>query len=206
LLDAVLDLPRADRRAFLERECPDDPALRTEVLEILEAGEGPAPLLDRPAAQVAAVVSEVTGETRVPMPDRVGPYRIERVIGEGGMGTVFLAHRDDGHFDQQVALKLVRRGPHLDSRVVRRFREERQILAALSHPDIGACSTVGSRRTGCRSSRWSTSKARRSPSTATAARSASRSGSRSSCGCATRSRTRTRSRSSIATSSLPTSW
>jgi serine/threonine protein kinase len=136
LLDAVLDLPRADRRAFLERECPDDPALRTEVLEILEAGEGPAPLLDRPAAQVAAVVSEVTGETRVPMPDRVGPYRIERVIGEGGMGTVFLAHRDDGHFDQQVALKLVRRGPHLDSRVVRRFREERQILAALSHPDI----------------------------------------------------------------------
>ncbi len=136
LLDAALDLPAAERPAFLQRECPDDPALRAEVLEILEAGEEPAPLLDRPAAQVAAVVSEAAGDTPVPIPERVGPYRIERVIGEGGMGTVFLAHRDDGHFDQQVALKLVRRGPHLDARIVRRFRDERQILAALQHPGI----------------------------------------------------------------------
>jgi Tol biopolymer transport system component len=136
LLDAMLDLPPTERRAFLERASPDDPALRTEVLEILEAGEQPAPLLDRPAARVAAVVDEFTGERPVPMPERVGPYRIERVIGEGGMGTVFLAHRDDGQFDQRVALKLVRRGPHLDARIVRRFREERQILAALSHPGI----------------------------------------------------------------------
>jgi Tol biopolymer transport system component/serine/threonine protein kinase len=136
LLDALLDLPPGERRAFLERECPDDPALRSEVREILEAGEQPAALLDRPVARVSAVVSEVSGDTQVPMPERVGPYRIERVIGEGGMGTVFLAHRDDGQFDQRVALKLVRRGLHLDSRIVRRFREERQILAALSHPGI----------------------------------------------------------------------
>jgi Tol biopolymer transport system component/serine/threonine protein kinase len=136
LLDAVLDLPPAERRPFLERACPDDSVLRSEVLEILEAGEEPAPLLDRPAARVATVVAAITGERPVPMPERVGPYRIERVIGEGGMGTVFLAHRDDGHFDQRVALKLVRRGPHLEARVVRRFREERQILAALSHPGI----------------------------------------------------------------------
>jgi serine/threonine protein kinase len=136
LLDAALDLPPDERRGFLERECPDDPAMRIEALEILEAGEAPAPLLDRPAARVEAILPEVTDEPGVPLPERVGPYRIERVIGEGGMGTVFLAHRDDGHFDQQVALKLVRRGPHLDSRVVRRFRDERQILAALSHPGI----------------------------------------------------------------------
>ena len=62
------------------------------------------------------------------MLQRVGPYRIERVIGEGGMGTVYLAHRDDGEFTQRVALKVVRLGLHLDSRIVRRFREERQIL------------------------------------------------------------------------------
>jgi serine/threonine protein kinase len=73
---------------------------------------------------------------QAPMPDRVGSYRIERVIGEGGMGTVYLAHRDDGEFDQRVALKVVRHGLHLDSRIVRRFREERQILAALNHPGI----------------------------------------------------------------------
>jgi Tol biopolymer transport system component/tRNA A-37 threonylcarbamoyl transferase component Bud32 len=136
LLDAALDLPQGERAAFLERECPDDPALRSEVLKILEAGEEPATLLDRPAARVAAVVSEITGEMPVAIPERVGPYRIEQVIGQGGMGTVFLAHRDDGEFDQRVALKLVRRGPHLDARVVRRFREERQILAALNHPGI----------------------------------------------------------------------
>ncbi|HUQ84521.1 MAG TPA: protein kinase, partial [Gemmatimonadaceae bacterium] len=74
--------------------------------------------------------------TGVPAPERVGPYRIERLIGEGGMGTVYLARRDDGEFDQQVALKLVRVGLHLDSRIVRRFRDERQMLAALTHPGI----------------------------------------------------------------------
>jgi Tol biopolymer transport system component len=136
LIDEALDLPSAERPAFLERACPDDPALRAEVLEILAAGERPAALLDHPPTEVAAALREFTGETPVPLPERVGPYRIECVIGEGGMGTVFLAHRDDGQFDQRVALKLVRRGPHLDARVVRRFREERQILAALNHPGI----------------------------------------------------------------------
>src|SRR5262245_8094882 len=106
LLDAALDLPPGERRAFLERECPGDPAIRSEVLKIREAGEEPAPLLDRPAVRVA----EITGEIPVAMPERVGPYRIEQIIGQGGMGTVFLAHRDDGEFDQRVALKLVRWG------------------------------------------------------------------------------------------------
>ena len=136
LLDAMFDLPPHERLVFLERECPDDPDLRTEVLRILEAGEAPTPLLDRPVARVATAFDDASGDTPVPVPERVGPYRIERVIGEGGMGMVFLAHRDDGEFDQRVALKLVRRGLHLDARVVRRFREERQILAALSHPGI----------------------------------------------------------------------
>src|SRR5690242_4516159 len=70
------------------------------------------------------------------IPERVGPYRIERVIGEGGMGTVYLAHRDDGSLAQPVALKVIRRGLHLDARIVRRFDDERQILAALDHPGI----------------------------------------------------------------------
>jgi Tol biopolymer transport system component len=136
LIDAVLDLPGAERRAFLAQACPGDEALQAEVLEILAEGEGPAPMLDQSPTEVASALREFTGETRIPLPERVGPYRIERVIGEGGMGTVFLAHRDDGQFDQRVALKLVRRGPHLDARVIRRFRDERQILAALNHPGI----------------------------------------------------------------------
>lgn len=136
LLDAMLDLPPHERLVHLERECPDDPDLRAEVLRILEAGEGPTPLLDKPVARVATAFEDASGDTGVPIPERVGHYRIERVIGEGGMGMVFLAHRNDGEFEQRVALKLVRRGLHLDARIVRRFREERQILAALSHPGI----------------------------------------------------------------------
>ena len=69
-------------------------------------------------------------------PERVGRYRIERLIGEGGMGLVYLASRDDGEFERRVALKLVRRGLHLDPRIIRRFRTEREILAGLSHPGI----------------------------------------------------------------------
>ena len=135
LLDTALDLPPADRSQFLQRECADDPGLQAEVLAILEGADAPG-LLDKPAARVAAVVPDADPDGPFQMPERVGAYRLERVIGQGGMGTVFLAHRDDGHFDQRVALKLVRRGMHLDPRMVRRFRDERQILAALSHPGI----------------------------------------------------------------------
>jgi len=67
---------------------------------------------------------------------RVGPYRIERMIGRGGMGTVYEAFRADGEFQHRVAIKLI--GSGLDnSFVVERFRNERQILAALDHPNIG---------------------------------------------------------------------
>jgi serine/threonine protein kinase/Tfp pilus assembly protein PilF len=67
---------------------------------------------------------------------RVGPYRIERMIGRGGMGTVYEAFRADGEFQHRVAIKLI--GSGLDNNfVVTRFRNERQILAALDHPNIG---------------------------------------------------------------------
>ncbi|MDA8016281.1 MAG: serine/threonine protein kinase [Thermoanaerobaculia bacterium] len=67
--------------------------------------------------------------------DEVGPYRLESVLGEGGMGTVFSARRADGSFDQEVALKVVHR-PSLDETAIRRFLRERQILAGLKHPNI----------------------------------------------------------------------
>jgi eukaryotic-like serine/threonine-protein kinase len=66
----------------------------------------------------------------------VGPYRIEREIGHGGMGTVFEAWRADGEFQHRVAIKLIRSGLDHDF-VFKRFRNERQILAALDHPNIG---------------------------------------------------------------------
>lgn len=66
----------------------------------------------------------------------VGPYRIEREIGQGGMGTVYEAWRADGEFQHRVAIKLIKSGLDRDF-VLRRFRNERQILAALDHPNIG---------------------------------------------------------------------
>src|SRR5678815_4636250 len=135
LLDGALDLHPDERAAYLTRECSEDPSLVKEVLSILDAGERTGSILERRAVDVAAPML-AEGKMQAPMPDRVGSYRIERVIGEGGMGTVYLAHRDDGEFDQRVALKVVRHGLHLDVRMLRRFRDERQILAALNHPGI----------------------------------------------------------------------
>jgi serine/threonine protein kinase/tetratricopeptide (TPR) repeat protein len=66
----------------------------------------------------------------------VGPYRIEREVGHGGMGTVYEARRADGEFQHRVAIKLIRGGTDRDF-VLKRFRNERQILAALDHPNIG---------------------------------------------------------------------
>jgi serine/threonine protein kinase len=134
LLDAALDLPLSERDAFLQRECGSDAELLADVRKILEAGEREDSVLDSPAAKLGATL--IPNDGGPPFPSHVGPYRIERMIGEGGMGSVYLAHRDDGEFDHRVALKLVRHGLHLDSRIVRRFREERQILAALNHPGI----------------------------------------------------------------------
>jgi serine/threonine protein kinase/tetratricopeptide (TPR) repeat protein len=66
---------------------------------------------------------------------RVGPYRLIREIGRGGMGTVYLAVRDDDAFEQRVAIKILKRGMDTDS-IASRFRNERQILASLNHPNI----------------------------------------------------------------------
>jgi Tol biopolymer transport system component len=134
VIDAALDRDPAERAAFVAGECGDDQSLIREVLSIIESGERSDSILERRAVDVAGPMVDET--MRPPMADRVGAYRIERMIGEGGMGTVYLAHRDDGEFDQRVALKVVRYGLHQDVRIVRRFRDERQILAGLDHPGI----------------------------------------------------------------------
>src|SRR5690349_20320789 len=67
--------------------------------------------------------------------ERVGAYRIAGELGRGGMGAVYLAERADSEFRRRVAVKVVKRGMDTDS-ILRRFRNERQILAALDHPNI----------------------------------------------------------------------
>src|SRR5690606_30258012 len=76
------------------------------------------------------------------LPEFVGPYRLVRPIGEGGMGTVYLAEREGAGFRQRVALKLVRAG-YLDPRLGERFADERRILARLEHPGIARLIDAG---------------------------------------------------------------
>jgi non-specific serine/threonine protein kinase/serine/threonine-protein kinase len=117
ILGDALEHRQEDRGAFLAQACGDDAELRREV-ETLLAGDDGTPFLDLDKA-----------------PDRLGPYRIVHEIGRGGMGTVFLAERDDGQFQQRVAIKVIKRGMDTDA-VLRRFYAERQILARLQHPNI----------------------------------------------------------------------
>jgi eukaryotic-like serine/threonine-protein kinase len=124
LLDEALEVPSGERTAYLEAHCEDE-ATRREV-EAMLSTEPHSEVLGVPAFDVHAADAAIGR--------RVGSYEIVRLIDRGGMGSVYLAERED--FDQQVALKLLRRGLDLDDTLVRRFHNERQILARLDHPNI----------------------------------------------------------------------
>ena len=115
-----------ERSKLLELRCGDDTALIEELRLLLKACE-------EEEAQRGATQSDTPPLQKKAL--RVGPYAIDRLLGRGGMGAVYLAHRDDGQFDQQVAIKVI--GMPLVTDMFReRFRTERQILAGLSHPYI----------------------------------------------------------------------
>jgi serine/threonine-protein kinase len=136
LFDAVLDQPTGEQDAFLVREAGDDTGLRTEVQQLLAAHRASGDFLERAAQPDAAPVLRGAWDASPPAaPVHVGPFRIVREIGRGGMGAVFLAERDDAQFEQRVALKIVR-GLGADELLVRRFRAERRILARLEHRHI----------------------------------------------------------------------
>jgi tetratricopeptide (TPR) repeat protein len=134
----------ADRAAFIERECANDPELRTELESLLKAhteAEGP---LDAPP-----LVSRATGEagatpaaTGPMVGSHVGPYVLLAPIAEGGMGAVWLAERGDGMMKRKVALKL----PHwswVRPDLAARMAREREILATLEHPNIARLYDAG---------------------------------------------------------------
>ncbi|MGH7336999.1 MAG: serine/threonine-protein kinase, partial [Myxococcota bacterium] len=141
ILDDVLVLEPTSRAKALEQACGGDAKLRAQV-EALVAADGRAEdFLERPAAEYAAGLvraasdAEARPDDRDRPGDRIGPYRIIREIGRGGMGRVLLADRADGQFEQQVALKLVGNG-QFGGEILQRFLRERQILARLQHPNI----------------------------------------------------------------------
>jgi hypothetical protein len=138
----ALELSTEERPAFLRREC-QNPDVRREVASLLAfAGDDPLPAGLAIAAAAAAMADEVNPDERL-IDTRLGPYRVESIAGYGGMGAVYRASRADQEFQQLVAIKLVR--PAAESRrSQQRFRQERQILARLSHPNIARLLDGGS--------------------------------------------------------------
>lgn len=133
LLHEAMQLAPEQRSVFLDRLDGGDPALRREVESLLEAHDqaGSSFLQDAsPAAHEEAPAASVSMAGR-----RFGHYRIIALLGEGGMGEVYRAERDDDQFHKKVAIKLVQEGRDSAS-VLKRFRNERQILANLDHPNI----------------------------------------------------------------------
>jgi len=125
-------LAEGERAAFLGALQRDDAALAAEVRSLLAASDpwwldqAPVALPDIPSAAAAPI----------------GPYRLVRPLGRGGMGEVWLALREHGEFRQHVALKILR-GGFASAELVAGFRAERQILASLNHPNIAHLLDVG---------------------------------------------------------------
>ncbi|HVO97923.1 MAG TPA: serine/threonine-protein kinase [Bryobacteraceae bacterium] len=130
LFGAAVDLPTAEQHAFLEAECGGDQALMAEVMAMIEEDSRGDSLLDRDVSHVA---NQVLGES-VPLPYRqAGAYRIVRMLGEGGMGVVYLGRRDD--VGQVAAIKVLR-DAWLSPARRERFLSEQRTLAQLNHPSI----------------------------------------------------------------------
>ncbi len=144
LLDRLLDEPPASREALLASACGDDERLASQVRELLAAADRSG-ILEKPAgAALQTLLSGLAGEEDGPETSggpgreagrRIGVWRLEREIGRGGMGVVYLAARVDAQFEQQVAVKLLRRGLDSDE-ILERFLQERRILARLQDPRI----------------------------------------------------------------------
>ncbi|MEH6419802.1 serine/threonine-protein kinase [Pseudomonas sp. CGJS7] len=156
LFDAYVDLPAAERTRKLAALAASDPELHAALRDLLDSDlDEDAGVLDRSPAQIVAAhqnrddaggdgartasaierdaEEDERDERRVG--ERFGVWRIDRILGRGGMGTVYAAHRDDGQYQQQVALKCIR--SELDSpELAVAFREERNLLARLDHPGI----------------------------------------------------------------------
>lgn len=126
------DLAPGERAAFLSNACGSDAGLRSEVESLLAEHDESDDSFERNAVDLA---SAVAADGKRYSGRRFGHFEVIREIGSGGMGTVFLAKRSDGEFDQQIALKVIR-NTIIDAETERRFRRERQILADLNHPSI----------------------------------------------------------------------
>jgi len=141
LFDEALERDAGSRAAWVHHAAGNDPTLRDEVLALLAAHDDPQATLGAPAlpTRLAEVIeaprTAATPATAPAVGARLGDWELVRLIGEGGMGAVYEAHRADAQFRMRAAVKCVRSALASPS-TLRRFRRERQILADLQHPHI----------------------------------------------------------------------
>ena len=135
LFEQAVELPDADRERFLRTECSDDTELCDYILSLLQIDGGGYDLEKTVVDALQTAISDVVQRQDQMEGAELGPYRIVRTVGSGGMGVVYLAERADEQYEQQVAIKL---GRHrlVDQQAEQRLRGERQILANLDHPNI----------------------------------------------------------------------
>jgi serine/threonine-protein kinase len=133
-------LPPEKRAAYLPEACAGDADLQREVEALLVSSQDAGTL----GEEIRRAASEWVEATRAG--ERFGPYRVIRALGRGGMGRVYLAHRDDDQFHRQVAIKVANDAQGPDD--LSRFRAERQILAGLDHPNIARLLDGGTTEAG----------------------------------------------------------
>jgi serine/threonine protein kinase len=135
LFGAALELKPKERAAFLDRECNGDTELRHEVEALLAADDDAGSFLEHPTEDIRGVLNAASGTM-------IGSYHLLELIGEGGMGQVWLAEQKTP-VRRRVAIKLIKAG--MDTReVVTRFESERQALALMDHPAIAKVFDAGS--------------------------------------------------------------
>ncbi len=136
-MDRLLVAPVTDHDALIDELARDDAVLRDELVSLMGAHAAAGQFLEQPAASLVDVDTlDLDRDSRSDIAGRVvGRYRLLEQIARGGMGTVWLASRADGQYEQRVALKLIKRGMDTDE-IIGRFLRERQILARMQHPHI----------------------------------------------------------------------
>ncbi len=140
---AAVERPAEQRAAYLDEACAADAELRQRVEVLLKAHDQANSLLDQPTSALAAVTDQLRGEGPGTV---IGPYKLLQLLGEGGMGAVFLAEQTQP-VQRQVALKIIK--PGMDSRqVIARFEAERQALALMDHPSIARVYDAGTTESG----------------------------------------------------------
>jgi serine/threonine protein kinase len=136
ILRTAATLSAERRTAFINERCASDETLRTEIESLMRTTDSTRSFSETMAAEAPTlVVSDYTPPVDRIVGTRVGAYEVVRELGRGGMGAVYEAVRADAQFQKRVAIKIIKRGMDTDF-VIQRFRQERQILANLDHPNI----------------------------------------------------------------------